>query len=42
MLMFGALAIVSALVLKFLLHRSNKKLAHKAMRDGTVYNPYIL
>lgn len=42
MLMFGALAIICALTLKFFLHRSNKRLAEKALREGTVYNPYIL
>lgn len=42
MLMFGVFAIAGALTLKFLLHRSNRKLADKALREGTVYNPYML
>lgn len=42
MLMFAGLAISSALTLKFFLHRSNKRLYQKSMREGTVYNPYTL
>ncbi|KAL0929911.1 major facilitator superfamily transporter [Colletotrichum truncatum] len=42
MMGFAAIGIACCLLLKFLLHRSNKKLLRRAQQNGTVYNPYTL
>ncbi len=42
MSIMAALAIASAMALKFCLHRSNKKLLRRAHENNTAYNPYVL
>ncbi|KAJ0337915.1 hypothetical protein COL922a_006228 [Colletotrichum nupharicola] len=42
MMVMGLIACVSAMGLKLYLHRSNKKLYRTAIRNGTVYQPYVM
>lgn len=42
MMVMGALSIAMAMLLKFFLHRSNKKLLVQARENNTAYNPYGL
>jgi sugar phosphate permease len=42
MMLFGALTIGMAMLLKFLLHRTNKKLLVRAREEQIAYNPYGL
>lgn len=41
MFVMAGLAIACGLILKFCLHRSNKRLYREAMQNGTVYSPYV-
>jgi sugar phosphate permease len=42
MMVMAALSIALAMLLKFCLHRSNRKLLARARQDGTAYSPYGL
>ena len=42
MMVMGALSIALAMVLKFFLHRANRKLLDQAHQNQTAYSPYVL
>ncbi|KAL0942079.1 major facilitator superfamily transporter [Colletotrichum truncatum] len=42
MMVMGLIACASAMGLKFYLYQSNKKLYRTAVRNGTVYQPYVM
>ncbi|GKT50998.1 putative transporter [Colletotrichum spaethianum] len=42
MMVMGMFACASAMGLKFYLYRANRRLYREAVRNGTVYNPYVM
>ena len=42
MMVMAGMTVSAALVLKFVLRRANRKIYEKAVREGSVYQPYVL